>query len=143
MQVSMHRPVFLSHDPNNAVVLFLRAAWHVLFEESNVDFVYTGHAHYYERLCPVEVDIRNISNVACSATRDRPVYIVDGTAGAEFAPLSSPESNLTMYKEFEKWGYSRFFVTPEELTFKHYRSVDHSLADSIALPVRRGERAAV
>jgi hypothetical protein len=50
----------------------------------------TGHIHYYERLCAVEDEF------SCSQTRDRPIYIADGSAGAEFDPTSTPFSNLTV-----------------------------------------------
>ena len=53
-----------------------------------------GHVHYYERLCAVD------NMFSCSEFRDRPIYIADGSAGAEFDPRATPPSNLTMHKEF-------------------------------------------
>ena len=47
--VALHRPIFISEvmEPPELQEL-LRKTWHPLFVEMNVDFVYTGHAHYYE-----------------------------------------------------------------------------------------------
>ena len=121
-----------------------------------MDFVYTGHAHYYERLCAVEIlDPLNFTNTTCAQSktsktdsdsdlnqgsgsmegggRDRPVYVVDGTAGAE-PDMTSPDSELTMYKEFGKWGYSRFFVEEESLELKHYAAKIGVDGSSVVLP---------
>jgi hypothetical protein len=94
--------------------------------------VLAGHSHYYERLCAVE------TNVTCATNRDRPVYVVDGSAGAEWDPSVDPYPNpsdnpLSMYKDFSYWGYSRLFVSPQELTFKHYHT-DGSIVDQVTLP---------
>ena len=134
--VAMHRPLFVSNAMENEVALILRKAWHQLFVESGVDFVYTGHAHYYERICPIEMNSNNVTDVTCSTTKDRPIYIVDGTAGAEM-DTSSPKTEITIYKEFGNWGYSRFYVTPTSLTFRHFRAQDHSLSDEVVLQVRK------
>jgi hypothetical protein len=96
--------------------------------------VLTGHSHYYERLCAVE------TNVTCAAPsdRDRPVYVVDGSAGAEWDPAEDPypdpnDNPLSEYKDFSQWGYSRVFASPSELTFKHYH-VDGAMVDQVTLP---------
>ena len=88
--VAMHRPMFNS-QPNYNVMQTLRDAWHGVFVQHRVDFVYTGHAHYYDRSCAVD----DANGTRCSTTRDRPLYICDGSAGAEFDPISTPFSNLT------------------------------------------------
>ena len=89
-----------------------------------------GHVHYYERLCAVD------NMFSCSEFRDRPIYIADGSAGAEFDPRATPPSNLTMHKEFSYWGYSRFNVTAESLTFTHYRT-DNVESDMVVLPRKK------
>jgi hypothetical protein len=103
--------------------------WHPLFVAHSVDFVLTAHQHFYERLCAVE------SEHACSADRDRPLYIVDGSAGAESDPHETPSSPLTRYKDFDQWGYSRLEVTPGALTWKHYHT-DNAVWDEVSLPAR-------
>jgi hypothetical protein len=41
-----------------------------------------------------------------------------------------------VYKEFDVWGYSRFQVAADSLTFTHYRT-DNSVSDKVLLPRKR------
>lgn len=126
--VALHRPLF-SSQPGGLLKARLALTWHGLFVAAEVDVVLGSHEHYYERLCAVK------GPLSCSTTRDRPVYIVEGIAGAEFSPAFTPKSALTKYKDFEKWGYSRFNVSSSSLSFSHYH-VDNQLADRVTLPAR-------
>lgn len=138
--VSMHRPIFISEVVASAKLQnILVQSWHPLFVESGVDFVYTGHAHYYERLCAVEMtDPKNSSDLKCSTTRDRPIYIVDGSAGAT-PDMSSPTSPLTKYKEFAKWGYSRISVTPSSLELIHFAAEIAPDGLTVQLPYKQSD----
>jgi hypothetical protein len=131
--VNLHRPLFISENVGTEVTHVLRTTWHELFVDNGVDFVYTGHAHYYERLCAVDMDPTNTSNVSCSTSRDRPVYIVDGAAGAE-PDMQSPFSELTKIKEFGKWGYSRMVVQADSIEFRHYAAKIATDGLSVELP---------
>lgn len=126
--VGLHRPMFGSCKLDGMDKL-LQTTWHTRFVKHGVDFVLMGHEHRYERLCAVE------SDSACATGRDRPVYVVDGSAGAEFSPTKDPHnpSNISMYKDFSLWGYSRLLVTPEALTFVHYHT-DNTVVDQVTLP---------
>ncbi len=98
-----------------------------------VDLVVAGHQHFYERLCAVE------DETSCATGgRDRPVYIIDGTAGAECDPAVDPHrpSNISLYRDYSQWGYSRVAVSASELTFTHYH-VDNLPYDSVSLPNKR------
>ena len=133
--VSMHRPIFISEFTPPELTKILRTTWHPLFVESGVDFVYTGHAHYYERLCAVEMAPNNFMDLSCSTSRDRPVYIVDGSAGAEpDLSILNVTKGLTLYKEFGRWGYSRVVVNSEYLEMKHYSAKIGSDGMSVELP---------
>jgi hypothetical protein len=48
-----------------------------------------------------------------------PIYVIDGSAGAEFSPLFTPSYKLTEYKDFSKWGYSRMLVNTTYLKWSH------------------------
>jgi len=127
--VQLHRPPFTS-CPRDALDVELALTWHKLFVLWEVDFVMTGHVHFYERLCAVQ------DMYSCSLFRDRPIYVADGSAGAEFDPHATPPSNLTMHKEFNYWGYSRFAVTADSLTFTHYHT-DNIESDKVMLPRKK------
>jgi hypothetical protein len=129
--VMLHRPLFGS-DPRDAIDLELAENWHSIFVQNGVDMVLSGHQHFYERLCAVETQLGCTTN-----GRDRPIYIIDGSAGAEFNPAVDPHrpSNISLHREFSRWGYSRVSVAEESLTFTHYHT-DNTVADSVSLPKR-------
>jgi hypothetical protein len=125
--VFLHRPLFGS-EKRDTLDMNLAAVWHQHFVKYGVDMVLTGHEHFYERLCAVETE------VSCASSRDRPVYIIDGSAGAEFSPANyTPPSNISEYKDFSHWGYSRISVMAEALTFTHYRT-NNVAVDEVTLP---------
>ena len=86
----MHRPIFnsMSSRPD---LTDLISNWCPLFEEYNVDMVFAGHNHYYERSYPMNrfkeyeasssYDFKNPSN---------PMYFITGGAGA---PLYTRDTN--------------------------------------------------
>lgn len=61
-----------------------------------------------------------------------PIYIVDGTAGGVFTPVQTPNSPWTMYKDFERWGYSRLQMNATSLNWKHHH-IDGSIVDEVTL----------
>lgn len=61
-----------------------------------------------------------------------PIYIVDGTAGAEPFPSWTPQTNLTEYKDFFQWGYSRMFINHTTWQWVHYHK-DGTVVDSVTL----------
>merc|ERR1711871_157161 len=127
--VFLHRPLFGS-EKRDTIDMKLAFTWHKLFVSHAIDFVMTGHEHFYERLCVVA----NETSCVLDGSRDRPVYIIDGSAGAEFSPKhSTPPSNISVHKEFSKWGYGRMSVTKGALTFTHYHT-DNTISDSVSLP---------
>lgn len=73
----------------------------------------------------------NVESVARIPGR-APIYIVDGTAGGVFTDTSTPTSPLTIYKDFEHWGYSRINATRQALEWQHYH-VDGSIVDRFTL----------
>jgi hypothetical protein len=129
--VYLHRPLFGSNARDELDVK-LADEWHSVFVKHAVDLVLCGHQHFYERLCQVE------SEEACATDRDRPVYIIDGSAGAECDPAVDPHrpSNISLYRDYSKWGYSRVAIDEQQLTFTHYH-VDNLPYDSVSLPSRQ------
>ena len=124
--VFMHRPLFAS-ESRDALDKSLASEWHGRFVAHGVDMVLNGHAHYYERLCAVDTE------TSCASGRDRPVYVIDGSAGAEFDPTHTPPSVISEFKDFSNWGYSRIAVTTKALTFTHYRT-NNTAVDEVTLP---------
>jgi hypothetical protein len=77
--VNFHRPPYSSG--NHGSQMDVRNAWRSLFEQYDVDVVFSGHDHDYERTIPIN-DV---------------VYIVTGGGGAPLRPVGS--SSWTAYSE--------------------------------------------
>jgi len=120
--VQVHRPLY-SSAPIDPTGDLMRSKFEPLFLKYNVDVVLAGHKHYYERMCAI--------NFGTCGTG--PVYIVDGSSGAESDPTSTPSSKLTKYKEFSKWGYSRLAVNRTALTWTHYNTHSTAAVDQVTL----------
>jgi hypothetical protein len=217
--VFLHRPLYQSNDWASSVQSELVYEYAQIFNSFGVDFVLTGHSHYYERMCQIsegrcntwgyrdawtaysntalslnpavesecsrplpdkmtELDCKaacalaggctgvlfdsywkypdqkksctllnctqpyplyyNYSTTVWSMDRlpgSSPVYILDGTAGGVFAPVSTPTSPLTEYKDFESWGYSRLVINGQEgsATWNHYHAATGAIVDSVTL----------
>lgn len=95
----MHRPIFnsMSTRPDLSDLI---AAWCPLFEEYNLDLVFAGHNHYYERSYPMNslkqfddsssYDFENPSN---------PMYFITGGAGAPLYDRNTNPSYAPFYNK--------------------------------------------
>ena len=80
--VYMHQPIFNSRS-NRPDLTDLISDWCPLFEEYEVDLVFAGHNHYYERSYPMN-RFKNYddSNSYDFENPSNPMYIITGGAGA-------------------------------------------------------------
>lgn len=126
--VQLHRPMYASATMYG-ISLQLRQLLSAMFHTYGVDLVLQGHQHYYERLCAIN------AAGSCALEGDKaPVYIVDGSAGAEFGPTYTPFSPLTVYKDFDVWGYSRMVVNSSHLVWTHMETANPGLpVDTVTL----------
>jgi hypothetical protein len=120
--VQVHRPLYSSSTVDEIGDL-MKLQFVPLFEKFSVDVVLAGHQHFYERMCAIR-------DGDCG---QGPVYIVDGSSGAEFSPTSTPFSKLTKYKDFSLWGYSRLNINRTTLTWTHYHTNSTAPADQVTL----------
>lgn len=128
--VQLHRPLYSSGHIDGTSATLRDTLSPVLEDPANaIDLVLTGHVHYYERTCAIR------SGKCVAKGENAPVYIIDGSAGAEFiSPDSSPSSPLTEYKDFLKWGYSRILVNSTVLTWNHIHTSKPGVpVDSVTL----------
>lgn len=84
----MHQPIFNSKYPDRSDLI---AAWCPLFEEYNLDLVFAGHSHYYERSYPMN-SLKQFDNSSSYDFENpsNPMYFITGGAGA---PLSVRSRN--------------------------------------------------
>jgi hypothetical protein len=133
--VYMHQPFFNSRStrPDRTDLI---EAWGPLFEEYNVDFLFAGHNHYYERSYPMNLlKEYDDSNLYYFENPLNPIYFITGGAGAplyirDTDPVYAPFYNSTYHfiiaevsvddvneetiLKFETWGmpndYTRIYL---------------------------------
>jgi len=120
--VQVHRPMYSSGSIDAIGDLMIKQ-FVPLFQKYDVDVVLNGHKHYYERLCAMR-------DGSCGKG---PVYIIDGSSGAESDPTSTPFTNLTEYKDFSVWGYSRLTANRTTLMWTHYHTNSTDPVDQVTL----------
>ena len=107
-----HQPFFTSggHDER----LDLRESWGVKFDTYNVDIVFTGHNHNYERIYPIssstlEFDDSESENYV---NPEYPLYITTGCAGQGNSGAGLPsEDKAYSYLFNTTWHYCDINVT--------------------------------
>jgi predicted MPP superfamily phosphohydrolase len=121
--VFLHKPQYSSgcgyHDscePFNK----LRDAYHPLFEKYNVDLVFGGHAHNYQRTYPLMFNEKNSSVPIITSNETKTyydpngqIYLIVGTGGIDIDPFSSKEPYI-VYQQDDKFGFLNIDVTDDE-----------------------------
>ncbi len=108
--VFFHHPLYSSG--NHGSTLYLRWLWRPIFEHFNVDIVFNGHDHNYERGRVKDVN-----------------YIVTGGGGAP--PYNVGESWWTIYSE-KTYHYCLITANQSKLTFQSIKP-DGSLIESFMI----------
>jgi hypothetical protein len=112
--VMSHRQFYSSlcgnHDSCDPIKK-LRNAYHPLFEKYNVDLVFSGHTHNYQRTYPLMFNEKNssIPIITNSETEtyynpNGQIHVIVGTGGINIDPLSSKESYI-IYQQDNKFGF--------------------------------------
>jgi hypothetical protein len=148
--VGGHRPIYCSSvgysnssgipisDPAN-----LQKAMEDLFYKYQVDIMFTGHVHAYERMYPV------YANSATSQDYDNPeatVYVISGAAGnteglsnTQNSSWVSPTPNWSAHRYGEGFGYGvlNFYDDQENqqhvATWNFIRSLDNGIEDQFTI----------
>lgn len=95
---AMHHQSMYSCGGSHGSNLAIRSAWQPLFDKYQVDMVFSGHDHLYERSKPIRGLSGTDGKVAASGAKGTPVngsgtvYLLSGGAGA---PLYSAKSSCT------------------------------------------------
>jgi parallel beta-helix repeat protein len=110
--VFFHEPIYCSggHRPRTDV----RAVWEPLFNHYNVDLVFQGHCHYYQRTIPINGTI----------------YIVSGGAGA---PLYSPNDDWFVNTSKKTFHYCILDVSLDSMKIIcSVKDIDRNIFDEIS-----------
>ncbi len=95
--VYMHQPIF-SSMPNRADLNDVIPEWCPLFEQYDVDLVFAGHNHYYERSYPMNrFKSFDNSNSYEFENPSNPMYLITGGAGAPLYELTTSPDYAPFY----------------------------------------------
>ncbi len=108
---TFHQPPFVSssHLPR----IDIRDSWSPIFDANNVDIVFNGHCHLYERSFPVSSNGTLSSNERYDYyDPDFPIYVVTGAAGrgGPIDRLPERENDHMVFSNFT-WHYVDIFIT--------------------------------
>jgi hypothetical protein len=127
--VGGHRPYYSS----NANCIACQDAFESIMVQFNVDVVWFGHVHFYERVAPMSngtVDPKGLNNPTS------PWYITNGAAGNVEGHSKPPAvwPSFVQYANGEDFGWSKFiFHNSSYLTEQYYSSDNGTLIDEATL----------
>ncbi|ETL78009.1 hypothetical protein L917_21118, partial [Phytophthora nicotianae] len=127
--VHLHRPLYCSeiYEGDHAVAKLLRGCFEDLLSANNVDFVFSGHYHAYERTCPVyENKCREQGGRA-----QAPTHIMIGSGGAELDDVSYFQAIWSRSRQ-QEYGHGRLHIyNASHAHFEFVRARDRVVADDI------------
>ncbi|KAG7380256.1 hypothetical protein PHYPSEUDO_007608 [Phytophthora pseudosyringae] len=127
--VHLHRPLYCSesYEGDHAVAKLLRGCLEDLLAANNVDLVFSGHYHAYERTCPVFHDECRERDGSAQA----PIHIMVGSGGAELDDASYLQANWTRSRQ-QEYGHGRLHVfNASHARFEFVRARDRVVTDAV------------
>jgi hypothetical protein len=127
--VGAHRPLYSSSTAGDCTSC--QKAFEPLFLKYNVDLVFHGHIHDYERLYSVAngkvMDKTYVNSPA-------PIYIVNGAAGNVEGHSSAGSAAVAAFVDDKHYGYGFLnVVNATTLGWSFYSAADQTLIDSITI----------
>ncbi len=128
--IFFHRPFYTSGGHAGEMDPYF-GTWWKAFDDYNVDLIFNGHVHNYQRAKPVNRNVSTTNPVAQygSNTGQGICQIVSGGAGA---PLYTPELTPWLEVAEDKLHYCTIDITGDELILKA-KDVNQNVFDEITL----------
>ncbi|KAH8964065.1 hypothetical protein BDL97_04G044600 [Sphagnum fallax] len=138
--VLLHCPWYNSNAASYMAGESMRVVFEQMVVTSQVDVVFAGHVHAYERTFPVSNILYNITNGLCIPELNpaAPTYIVIGDGGNNEGPSSTftePQPNYSAYRE-ASFGHGLFDIknrTHAIWTWHRNQDGEPVVADSVIL----------
>jgi len=122
-----HKPMYTSataHDPD----ISLRTSWQPIYDEFNVDFVFNGHNHNYERSLPIrgfasgtsEGQVQPAGTNGIPQAANGTVYVVAAGAGAPLYGVDGASTGYTVIAESTR-NYVVVEIEGKTMRYKAYR----------------------
>ncbi|KAI9993167.1 hypothetical protein PInf_015238 [Phytophthora infestans] len=127
--VHLHRPLYCSesYEGDHFVGKLLRGCFEDLFAANNVDFVFSGHYHAYERTCPVYQDECRERDGRAQA----PTHIMIGSGGAELDDVSYLQADWSRSRQ-QEYGHGRLHIyNASHAHFEFVRARDRVVTDAV------------
>lgn len=131
--VHFHRPMYCTSTRTLQCYDFgeiLKSYLEDIFAKYQVDIVFSGHLHYYERTWPVYKNItdKNLINPKY------PIYIVNGAGGNRegFSGMKDTVPDWSAYR-LKDWGYGILEANSTRLTWEFFKSSNNQLMDRFIL----------
>ena len=130
--VGIHRPLYTSQDE----IYDIEIGMHLLNEledimyEYQVDVVFAGHLHSYQRTCALyqwKCVGRNIDS------KNGITYITVGTGGHRLSYEDFTVADWSEYFQNQYWGYSRIHVNRTHFLFEYILDINASVVDYVVL----------
>jgi len=95
--IFFHTPMYCTNKAHLDEGVRMRSTFEKLFYEYNVDVVFSGHVHAYERTVPIYKGVEN---------QKGPVYITNGAGGTQegLADEWIDAAEWTAFRQSESWG---------------------------------------
>ena len=128
--VAGHRPYYSS----GGVEIHSRPAFEPLFIKYDVDIVWWGHVHWYERMYPLSFNGTVDQTDYVDATK--PIYILSASAGnvEGLTPWPEKVENYTAFLDTTHFGLGLLsVVNATHLDWNFYDSATHDVLDSVTI----------
>jgi predicted phosphodiesterase len=135
--VFFHKPIYTSPTTHSADTT-MRAKYHPLFDQYNVDLVLYGHNHVYERSYPLKYNSANPGSPIKTATNakyyqniDGTIFATVGTAGQ--SPYSFSSKAPFIVSQYRGYGFMDLSIGSTTLAAKFYANSDGTIKDSFTI----------
>jgi Calcineurin-like phosphoesterase len=116
----------------------LRSTYHKIFDQNNVDIVFQGHVHNYQRSFPVKYSGGSTPTITSTSSTNYndpagEIFVTVGTGGVNFHALSG-KASFVKYQQDDKFGALNLIISNNgyKLTGKYYTN-DGSKKDEFSI----------
>jgi hypothetical protein len=116
----------------------LRSTYHKIFDQNNVDIVFQGHIHNYQRSFPVKYSGASTPTITSTSSTNYndpsgEIFVTIGTGGVNIHPLSG-KASFVKYQQDDKFGVLDLIISNNgyKLTGKYYTN-DGSRKDEFSI----------
>lgn len=105
-----------------------------LWQKYKVDIAFFGHAHNYERTCPVyENKCTNKEQNSYTGSLNGTIHVVAGGGGASLTEFSTLKPSWSLYRDYD-YGFVKLTATDySNLLFEYKKSKDGKVYDSFTI----------